>query len=154
MPLHSRGPYDPYPQFYPVPSPRGRHKSVRRNDDGQAACNNLANAYAAASVAFNTALVVSLESLAEVYPVSIEDQDDLLINARQALDNLFGGAAKRLDDEGIDGSAVLARTASECPFDDEAAAQKRFSDKFRAELPNPESKTDFASASVVNAGDA
>lgn len=102
---------------------------------------SLYNSYADASVALNSALTIALESLAEVYPVSVEEQDDLLINARQLLDDLFHGAAKRLDDEGIDGSAVLAKAASKYPFDDEAAADKRFNAKLTCRTNTFESKS-------------
>lgn len=106
----------------------------------------LYNSYANASVALNTALTITLESLAEVYPVSVEEQDDLLINARQLLDDLFHRAAKRLDDEGMDGRAVLAKAASKYPFDDEASADKRFNAKLACRTPNLESKSARAGA--------
>ena len=114
----------------------------------------LYNSYADASVALNTALTIALESLAEVYPVSTDEQDELLISARQLLDNLFHGAAKRLDDEGIDGSAVLAKAASKYPFDDEASADMRFNAKLKRlnakiACPNPTLESNIKRAALT-----
>jgi hypothetical protein len=115
--------------------------------------NQLYSAYSDASVAMNSALVISQETLAEVYPVSVQEQDDLLINARQLLDDLFHGAAQRLADQGIDGFAIIESAAAAYPFDDEKAADARWHEKHAARLsPTSESKSDFASTSVIAAG--
>jgi len=124
----------------------------------QRSINQLFDSYADASLAFRVALNTALDALASVSPVSVEDQDNLILQTRDTLDSLFHDAAMRLGTKhNVDGLEVLARSRQQHLFYGEAEAKARWDKKWaaikaEADTPTLKSKPDFASASIIAAG--